>query len=155
MGRPSDFTQEIADAICDLIASGKSLRAICKVEPFPDKSTVFRWLGENTKFRDQYARARDSQADYMAEEILEIADDGTNDYGFKEGEDAAGASAKPVFLAENVQRSKLRVDSRKWLMSKLAPKKYGDFQRTELTGADGGAVLLSIADQIKKAHDAG
>jgi hypothetical protein len=152
VGRPSDFTQEVADRICDEIASGKSLRSICKAGDLPDKSTVFRWLGENTKFRDQYACAREAQADYMAEDILDIADDGTNDYGFKEGEDKDGEGAKPVFLAENVQRSKLRVDARKWLASKLAPKKYGDFQRTELTGKDGGPVSLSIADQIKAVH---
>ncbi len=152
MARPSEFSQDIADQICDKIAEGKSLRKICDIEGLPDKSTVFRWLGTNTAFRDQYVRARDVQADYMAEEIIEIADDGTNDFGFKEGDTAEGASASPVFLAEHVQRSKLRVDSRKWLMSKLAPKKYGDFQRTELSGPNGGPVILSIADQIKAAH---
>lgn len=151
-GRPSDFTQDIADSICDQIAEGKSLREICKQDGFPDKSTVFRWLGSNTAFRDQYARAHEVQADSLVADILAIADDGTNDYGFKEGSDEDGDGAKPVFLAENVQRSKLRVEARKWLAAKQAPKKYGEFQRTELTGADGGPVLLTIADQIKAAH---
>lgn len=154
MGRPSDFTQDKADEICNLLAEGKSLRKICESEDFPSKTTIFRWLGANTKFRDQYAHAREAQAEYMAEEILDIADDGTNDYGFKEGDTKEGASANPVFLAEHVQRSKLRVDSRKWLLSKMAPKKFGEFQRTELTGKDGGALILSIADQIRKAHEA-
>jgi terminase small subunit-like protein len=153
MARPSDFSEDIADKICELIAEGKSLRKICLAEDFPDKSTVFRWLGHNTKFRDQYEKSREVQMDYMAEEIMDIADDGTNDYGFKDSEDSDGAGARPVFLAEHVQRSRLRIDSRKWLMSKLRPKKYGEFNRTELTGADGGPVLLSIADQIRQAHN--
>lgn len=130
-GRPSDFTEALAAEICGQLAEGKSLRKICDQDDFPDKSTVFRWLGSNTVFRDQYARAREAQADAMAEEILDIADNGTNDYGFKEGDTPDGAGANPVFLAEHVQRSKLRVDSRKWLLSKVAPKKYGDFQRNE------------------------
>lgn len=142
MGRHSEFTEQTADSICTLLASGISLRKICAREGFPDKATVFRWLGENTKFRDQYARAREAQMDAMAEECLDIADDGTNDYGFKEGDTTEGASANPVFLSEHVQRSRLRVDTRKWLMSKMAPKKYGDFQRTELSGPDGKAITI-------------
>lgn len=152
MGRPSDFTQEIADLICDRIAEGDSLRKICREDGFPNKSTVFRWLGENSKFRDQYARAHEEQADTLFDDIVAIADDSANDYGFKEGEDKDGDGARPVFLAENVQRSKLRVEARKWAASKLSPKKYGDFQRTELTGKDGGPISISIADQIRSAH---
>lgn len=106
----------------------------------PASSTVFVWLTENEAFAEQYARAREAQADYYADEIVDISDDSANDYGFKEGEDKDGQGAKPVFLAENVQRAKLRVDSRKWVAAKLRPKKYGDFMRNELTGKDGGPV---------------
>lgn len=147
MSRPSEFTQETADRICDLISEGKSLRKICEADDLPDKSTVFRWLGQNTKFRDQYARARESQADFMAEDILDIADDGTNDYGFKEGDTAEGASANPVFLAEHVQRSKLRVDARKWLMSKLAPKKYGEKMETDLNVKGSLTIVATPLDE--------
>jgi hypothetical protein len=128
MGRPSDFTQETADAICSRIAGGESLRSICNAEEMPDKATVFRWLADSEKaaFRDQYARAREAQADHMAEEILQIADDGTNDtYPTENG------------LAVNqdvIARSRLRVDARKWLASKMAPKKYGD--KIAIGGAD-------------------
>jgi len=71
----------------------------------PDKSTVFRWLAKHDAFRDQYARAQEDRAAAMAEDILEIADDEA---------------------IADVQRAKLRVDTRKWLMSKMSPKKYGD-----------------------------
>lgn len=119
MARPSEFTQEIADHICERLAEGESLRSICRDDPFPNKSTVFRWLAANKEFRDQYARARETQADAIADEILDIAD---------EAEDAA--------------KARLQVDARKWLAGKLRPKVYGDKVSTEVTGADGGPVMF-------------
>lgn len=122
-GRPSSYTDETAAIICERIANGQSLREVCRDEAMPGKSTVMRWLGEREAFRDQYARAREAQADYWADEILEISDDGSNDWMKRQhGDD------DPVEVPnhEHISRSKLRVDSRKWLMSKLAPKKYGD-----------------------------
>lgn len=113
----------------------------------PGQTTVFKWLAENEAFAKQYAHAREAQAEKLADEIIEIADDGTNDYGFKEDSDKDGDGAKPVFLAEHVQRSKLRVDSRKWVASKLHPKKYGDYQRID------AQVSVSIADRLKEARE--
>lgn len=144
-GRPTDYTLELAAEICAQLSEGKSLRKICLAESMPDKSTVFRWLGQNTVFRDQYKLSRESGMDAMAEECLDIADDGINDYGFKEGDDEHGEGAKPVFLAEHVQRSRLRVDTRKWLMSKMAPRKYGDFQRNETDLKVSGQVIIQSA----------
>lgn len=89
----------------------------------PDKSTIMRWLNVHAEFQDQYARAREAQADHFAEEILEIADDGRNDWVQRQSEDGEGYE---VANHEHISRSKLRVDARKWLMSKMAPKKYGD-----------------------------
>jgi hypothetical protein len=85
-------------------------------EHVPAASTIFKWLTENEDFAEQYARAREAQADTLADEILDIADDGSNDYM---GEDKA-------YDGDAVQRSKLRVDARKWVAAKLKPKKYGD-----------------------------
>lgn len=96
----------------------------------PAKSSVFLWLSKDKGFSDQYARAMESRTEVLAEEILEIADESAAD--FTETEDG-----KTVFNGEAVQRSKLRVDTRKWLMSKMAPKKYGDKITQELTGKDG------------------
>lgn len=125
MGRPSDFTPETASVICERLASGESLRAICADSAMPGKTTVFRWLSVNEPFRDQYARARVLQLEHMAEEILEISDDGSRDT--YEDENGNIRTDHDV-----VARSRLRVDTRKWLMSKLAPKKYGD--KLEVSG---------------------
>lgn len=118
-GRPSSFTQEVADLICERIADGESLRSICAEEGMPPKKTVFAWLAANEPFRDQYARARETQADAMLEEILEISDDGR-------GDTYIDADGKTRTDQEVVARSRLRVEARKWAMSKMAPKKYGD-----------------------------
>src|SRR5580704_13515149 len=124
-GRPSAYTDEIADAICLRIAEGESLREICKDDGMPDKVTALRWLQkpQYAEFRTQYARAREEQADRFADEILEIADDSTGDVEILPVTDGVAAE---VVNHENIQRSRLRVDARKWAASKLAPKKYGD-----------------------------
>lgn len=118
-GRPSSYNGDTAALICARLAEGESLRKICQDEGTPDISTVFRWLASHAEFREQYARAREAQADRMAEEILSIADDGLNDtYVDEEGNKRTDHDV--------VARSRLRVDARKWLASKMAPKKYGD-----------------------------
>lgn len=122
-GRPSTYTQELADNICEQLALGNSMRTVCAADDMPAMSTVFKWLRENEGFSEQYARAKQESADYMAEELLEIADDGTNDYIEKE---RADGSTYTALDSEHVQRSRLRVDTRKWLMSKMKPKKYGE-----------------------------
>ena len=122
MGRPSKFTEELSLAICNRIAEGESLRSVCRDDDMPAKSTVLKWLGENEEFSVQYARARTAQADHFADEIIEIADDATNDFMERKRKDG---SFETVLDAENIQRSRLRVDARKWLMARMAPKKYG------------------------------
>lgn len=127
MARPSEYSEATAAAICERIANGESLRAICREDGMPDKTTVLRWLGANAAFRTQYTGAREAQADHMAEEILQIADDGLNDsYVDDEGNVRTDHDV--------IARSKLRVDARKWLASKMAPKKYGD--KIAIGGAD-------------------
>lgn len=153
VSRPSEYTQETADKICALIAEGKSLTEVCKAEDMPARQTVYQWKDANPSFADAYARAVEDRAERLAEEIIAIADDDSGDYGYKEGSDKDGEGAKPCILQDNIQRAKLRVDARKWTASKLFPKKYGDFQRNEVTGKDGGPIELSIAQQIRAAHD--
>lgn len=118
------------------------MRTICAEDEMPDKATVFRWLAVNEPFRDQYARAREAQADYYAEEIIEISDDGTNDWMERrsEAEKGAGVNTGWVLNGEHVQRSRLRVDARKWYASKVAPKKYGDRLENTHSGPDGGPI---------------
>ncbi len=136
-GRPSIYTPELATAICTHIADGKSLRAIAALDGMPAQSTIMLWLdGTRPDFSEQYARAREAQADKLAEEILAIADDGRSDtYLDAEGNEKTDS--------EVIQRSKLRVEARKWLASKMAPKKYGDKVTQEHTGADGGAIQIA------------
>jgi hypothetical protein len=112
----------------------------------PDKSTVMRWLAQNEAFRDQYARARESQADHLAEEILQIADDGSNDTYQTENGEAVNHDV--------IARSRLRVDTRKWLASKLAPKKYGDKVTQEHTGEGGGAIPVKMTVEFVRANKA-
>jgi hypothetical protein len=131
VGRPSDFTDAIADAICEKLADGQSLRTICAGDEMPNRATVFRWLASNETFRDQYARARDAQAEALADEILDIADDGSNDW--MERYDDEGGNIGWRENGEAMQRSKLRVEARKWVAAKLLPKKYGD---KTLVGSD-------------------
>jgi hypothetical protein len=135
-GRPTLFTLELANEICVRIASGRSLRTICEADDMPTDRTIFRWLAADEKFRQQYALAREAQTEALAEDILEIADDGTNDWM----ERKHGDSVAWVENGEAIQRSKLRVDSRKWLMSKMAPKKYGDKITQELQNPDGSPI---------------
>lgn len=135
MARPSDYSPEIAAQICRRIADGQSLRQIDADEAMPGKTTIMRWLGERDKseFRDQYAQAREAQADKLVDEILEIADDSSLDKKTVETDHGE----VEVVDHENIQRSRLRVDARKWAASKLAPKKYGDRVVTEHQGAIG------------------
>lgn len=132
MARPSIFSEKICNAICAKIAKGKSLRSICSEKNMPSKSVVMLWLQKHEAFQIQYARACELRAAFWAEEIIEIADDSTNDFMERKRKDG---TIETVPDHENVQRSKLRVDSRKWLMSKLVPKKYGD--KLQHTGPEG------------------
>lgn len=133
-GRPSSFTPQVADFICERIAHGESLRRICADDDMPVCSTVFKWLVDRKEFSEQYARAREAQCDAFVEEIIEIADDSKDDtLKLESGERANN---------EWINRSRLRVDTRKWLMSKLAPKKYGERLQNEHTGPDGGAIQI-------------
>lgn len=120
------YTPEVGNIICLRIAEGESLRSICLDDGMPTKTTVMRWLQEEDKtdFRDQYTRARESQAEHYLDEIIEIADDCTDDVEaiISSQEGAIGHRIKQ----SAIQRARLQIDTRKWTMSKLAPKKYGD-----------------------------
>lgn len=119
-GRPSKFTHALADRICERLTAGESLRAVCRDESFPDEVTVRRWATEDRHgFSAQYTKAREAGYLAMSDEVLEIADYGTNDtYLDNDGNKRTDYDV--------VQRSRLRVDTRKWLLSKMLPKVFGD-----------------------------
>lgn len=144
-GRPSVYSAELAQSICARLAAGESLRAICKPDDMPAESTVRLWAVENREgFSAQYARARDAQADALAEQILEIADDGTNDTFIN-------ADGDEIVNHDHINRSRLRVDARKWFASKVAPKRYGDKVQNEHVGEGGGPITFSWASSASEA----
>lgn len=121
MAGVTTFTQEIADSICEQIADGFSLREICAKEGMPHRATVFKWLADIKGFSDQYARAKEEQAECMADEIVAIADEANTTIKHHDG-----GFTEVTFDSVAVARNRLRIDARKWVASKLKPKKYGE-----------------------------
>lgn len=124
--------EAVMEIICDRLAtSSDGLRKIISEGhegyKLPALSAVCRWLNEDDALREQYAHAKAAQMDFMAEEILDIADASELDM-------VESPSGDMKLDGEHVQRSRLRVDTRKWLMAKLAPKKYGDKQELNVSG---------------------
>lgn len=148
---PVEFSEQVVSDICVHLAEGKSLRQIQAIAGMPTKSAVFKWLLEGKAYKaagehnhpkalfvDQYACAREVQADCLADEILEISDD-------SEYDTIKDESGKEIVNMNHIQRDRLRVDSRKWLAGKLKPKVYGEKVTQENTGLDGGPIALAIS----------
>lgn len=140
MSRPSKYNEGTAAKICELIADGRSLRSICQDEDMPSKSTVFSWLADeqHAAFRTKYALAREAQADVLVDEMVDIADDGSNDWMEKR----FGEEARWVENGEALRRSALRVSTRQWVAEKLKPKKYGS--KLALTDGEGGPLKIEV-----------
>lgn len=145
MARPTDYTKELATEICKRIARGESVRSIDKDPSMPSGGTIYNWLLDSDKkeFLEQYESARAIQAELMFEELLEIADDGQNDYMEKENQD--GTSTE-VLNSEHIQRSRLRVDTRKWYLSKVLPKKFGEKLDMTTNGKDLPIPILNVSN---------
>ena len=125
-GRPTKYTAALAKRICDLLSTGRTLRSICREDGFPDESAVRQWALENREgFYPQYVRARDLGLDAMADETIDVADESSKD----------------------VNRSRLRFDARRWYLSKLAPKRYGETPATDEKEAD--EMMKELADAIR------
>lgn len=138
-GRPTGYTPPLGRAICKMIAAGMSLREVCarpRIKARCSDWTVRSWaINPTHEFSSQYMRARDVSYHRMADDIIEIADDSRNDYVERKNNSGETVIA---FDAEAVRRSHLRLEARKWLLSKALPKLYGDKLHTELTGPNGG-----------------
>jgi hypothetical protein len=146
---PHAIDRSVIDTVLEKLVEGNSLRSICAEEGMPAMATFMRWLAEEgeegDKLRERYAHAREAQAETIAEDILTIADEEcTMVKASKHGSsDDGDGETEVIFDATAVARNRLRVDARKWLLSKLVPKKYGDKVQTELTGAGGGAIEVA------------
>jgi hypothetical protein len=147
-GRPTDYTEALADEICKAIAnSPRGLNHHSKEnDHWPHSSTIRRWLRENDSFRDKYAQAKEDQADLMAEETVDVAYNDKKDWKVIIDDDG---NEKTVFVSEAVARSRLKVDALKWHASKLAPKKYGERIETN-HGVSQGSFMETILDRISK-----
>ena len=122
-GRPSDYSAEIADTICNRLAGGESLRAICADAGMPNRATISRWLARYEEFRDLYEFAREWQAERLVDEILEVARDSSGDYVEKRLPDG---KVVRVVDYENIARDRLRISTLKWIAARMAPRKYGN-----------------------------
>ena len=133
------FKQATADLICQRLAEGESLRSICRDEGMPSEATVRAWALDDVQgFSAQYARARSIGYDRLAEEMLAIAD--TPVLGVKTKTNEKGETE--TVEGDMIEHRRLQVDSRKWMLSKMLPKKYGDKVAMEHTGASGGPVRI-------------
>lgn len=125
IGRPSSYTEEIAERICLEIAEGASLRTICAADGMPHMDTVRKWLRDNRgSFVAHYTRAREDQADFYADQMIDIAD-----------------------TTDDPQKARLQIDARKWKASKLAPKKYGERVTNHMVGADDETPIQVTTDR--------
>lgn len=146
-GRPSMFSPELADLICARLAGGETLSRICQTVGMPARQTVLRWRRDNPTFSAEYSLARVDAMECMADEILDISDDSTLDMVTKR--DPKGREFEAVDH-ENIQRDRLRVDTRKFLMSKVARHIYGDKVEHEHSGAVAHTVELSDRERMRR-----
>ncbi len=122
VGRPSSFSQEVADKICELMETGLSLKEILEQDAaLPSRSAIAKWLwsGEHPEFTQRYEKATEHRAARMFDEIKQIADDGRNDF-------MVNKLGDKVTYSEAINRSRLRIDTRKWILARMYPHKYGD-----------------------------
>lgn len=133
----SVYSVELADRICDFIIEGVPVSAICRMDGMPSQSTVYKWLRYNEEFAQKYWQARKCSVERLADEMLAIADDGKNDYMERVRRDG---EVEVVADHEHMQRSALRISTRKFLLSRLSPERWGE--KVKVNVDDGAAVLV-------------
>jgi hypothetical protein len=137
-GRPSLYAAEVADEICRRVALGESLRSICSDKDMPPEGTVRGWVVEDySGFSARYMRAREAQCEHWADQIVDLADS------------VLPRDGRPADHAE-VQAMRLAIDTRKWVLSKLLPRKYGDRVGVEASGSVTVKVVQGLGDDEKQ-----
>jgi len=132
VGRPTKYNEAIADEICEELAKGRSLLSITQSNDMPHPSTIYRWLEAEEEFRDKYVRARQRQADTMAESVHDIAN-----------------------FEEDVQRARLRIDAIKWHTEKLHPRVYGTKSHHTLAGDEEKPIVVEDKSSLDVARRIG
>lgn len=125
------YSEETAETICDLLIEGQSMRQICSRPSFPNRSTVLRWMDANPEFAARCARAREMQADYMDDLILETAN---------------------ACTPETAHADKVKISAYQWRAAKLAPKKYSERHVSELVGKNGGPIETRELSPVERAQ---
>ena len=138
----STYTKQMADIICIRLSEGESLKEIVRSEGMPDRATVYLWLLEQPQFCDMYTRAREEQADTLADEIIAIADESPE---INEIRDKHGDVVDVKIDSGYVAYQKQRIEARKWTAMKLKPKKYGD--KLELAGDPNNPMKVEIQSE--------
>ena len=152
------YDPDLGAAILDMIASGLSLKRACEQEGMPACSIIYKWITRHKEFGDNYARAVLAKAQVWADEITDIADDSRNDWELvydKEG------NACYKFNSDHVKRQQLRIDTRKWYLSKVLPKQFGDATLLKLADAEGNKlpsmaptlIVRGIAPKVKPTEE--
>jgi len=136
-GRPTDYTEDTANKICDLFAMGKSMRQVCLEDGMPVPSTIYLWLSKHREFSDKYVCAKADGQECLVDELSEIAD-------------------KVLTGVYEPNQARVAADIKKWHITKLAPKKYGDKQfietkdtTQEITDEDLNAKILELMGSFK------
>jgi hypothetical protein len=149
MGRPRmPFDQGIADYVCEQLITPRSLSNICRDPGMPDRGTIMRWVLDFPDFDRDYTRARDLQVEAHVDDIPDISDDGRNDWMERQNFD--GAEIGWHVNGEAMARSRLRIDTRKWIAAQMKPKKYGIHVAVDQTVGvtnDLGALLVRVGTQ--------
>ena len=141
---------ELINTICEEIAKGRSLRSVLRDEGMPHHTTFFSWIDDNKERLAQYTRAREDRAASIFEDILNIADS-------QEGDIITLEDGKEIVNHDVIQRARLRVDTRKWMLGKMQPKKYGE--KLDLSSSDGSMtpkteiITTLTQEQLKEALD--
>lgn len=137
------YSPEVVDELLRrLSTSDRSIARICEDEDMPSREAFYEWLRKDPALVDRYARAKEMQCDAIADGIRDIAADGRNDWMKRLAFN--GGNPGWELNGEHINRSRLRIDAEKWLLSKLMPKKYGDKVQQEVSGPDGGAVPINL-----------
>ncbi|EFF6379721.1 DNA-binding protein [Escherichia coli] len=116
VGRPHGYTEEKALEICELVADGQSINKISKMSGMPNRSTILKWFRDVPEFSTMYARAKEIGFEILADEIIDLAD------------------AEENTDKDQLRRHQLMIDTRKWLLAKLQPRKYGERVTQEIVG---------------------
>lgn len=151
--RTPEVEKRIIEGLCD----GVPLRELCRQDGMPNWRTVYEWISADEEFAARIAHARDLGFDAIAEEILDIADDGTNDWVERKRKEGR---IDIVLDNEHVQRSKLRIETRLKLLAKWSPKKYGDKQIVDIgnkegetfqleSNTDNAALMVQLAEALR------